>query len=219
MKVYDISVPMRMGMPVWPGDEQFMRSLTSSISEGDRANVSIIHCSSHTGTHVDAPFHFLQEGISLDMVDISRLVGTVQVLKMDCNDDITADDLEKARRDGRLSPETQRVLFKTKNSERRLMLDPEFHKDYAAVGASAAEWLVQNHFITVGVDYLSVERFHPETPQTHPILLGADIFVIEGLNMIEVPEGIYTLVCGALNIEGADGSPARVFLLPPFDRP
>ena len=217
VKVYDLSVTMRIGMPVWPGDEQFMYSSTSSIQEGDRANVSILHCSSHTGTHVDAPYHFLQHGKSLDQVDISSMVGFAQVLYVDCCRDITAADLESVRKNGRLLPETKRILFKTQNTDRRLMQKPEFHKDYVAVGESAAEWLVQNHYITVGVDYLSVERFHPEIPRTHPILLGANIFVIEGLNMADVPEGSYNLVCGALNIEGADGSPARVFLLPPYE--
>jgi arylformamidase len=213
LKVYDVSVQMHGDMVVWPGDPKFRRDLVSAITNGDRSNVSILSCSTHCGTHVDAPFHFLEDGATLDRVAPEQLVGFCRVVEVICDGDITRDHLEKALKDGDIREEDERLLFKTLNSSRNLMQSPEFHKDYCAIAPSAAEWIVHRKVKTVGVDYLSVERFHPEIPRTHPILLGNNVFVIEGLNLTQVPAGEYLLTCGAWNILGADGSPARVFLL------
>jgi arylformamidase len=213
LKVYDVSVPMHRDMVVWPGDPEFRFDLDSAITKGDRSNVSILSCSTHCGTHVDAPFHFLQDGATLDQIAPDHLVGCCRVVEVMCDGDITREHLEKALHNGDIREEDERLLFKTRNSSRNLMQSQEFHKDYCAVAPSAAEWLVQRKVKTVGVDYLSVERFHPEIPRTHPILLGNNVFVIEGLNLAQVPAGQYLLSCGAWNILGADGSPARVFLL------
>ena len=213
MKVYDVSVPMHGDMVVWPGDPEFRRDLDSAIMNGNRSNVSILSCSTHCGTHVDAPFHFLQDGATLDRIDLDQLIGFCRVVEVICDGDLTRDHLEKALKDGDIREDDERLLFKTRNSMRNLMQSPEFHTDYCAIDPSAAEWLVLRKVKTVGVDYLSVERFHPEIPRTHPILLGNNVFVIEGLNLMQVPAGKYLLSCGAWNILGADGSPARVFLI------
>ena len=213
MKIYDVSVPLHVGMVVWPGDPGFMLESISSIAEGQRANVSRISCSSHTGTHVDAPFHFIAQGRTLDLIELNQLAGAAVVVEISGDDDITAEDLDIAEAMGDLPKGTVRVLFKTSNTLRKLMRSAEFHRDYVAVSPGAARWLVERGYRTVGVDYLSVERFHPPEPETHPILLGADVFVIEGLDLADVPPGNYTLVCAPLKLVGGDGSPARVFLL------
>lgn len=213
VKVYDVSAPMHGGMVVWPGDPEFRRELDSAITEGARANVSSLSCSTHCGTHVDAPFHFVQDGATLDRIALDQLVGYCRVVEMICEGDITRVHLEHALKSGAIRDGDERLLFKTRNSVNKLMQLPVFHKDYCAIDPEAAEWLVQRQVKTVGVDYLSVERFHPEIPLTHPILLGNNVFVIEGLDLTCVSAGEYLLSCGAWNIIGADGSPARVFLI------
>ena len=216
MIIYDLSVVLRPGMPVWPGDISPARELRASTAKGDICNVSQITYSAHTGTHVDAPFHFIPDGKTMEQVDTARLVGPARVVEVAGEGDIGADTLDALAASGALPQGIERILFKTRNTARALMQEDSFHEDYIAIAPDGAEWLVRHGVKTVGVDYLSVETFGGEAPHTHWTLLGAEVFVIEGLNLRDVPAGDYTLVCGALKIEHGDGTPARVFLLPPY---
>ncbi|RMF40137.1 MAG: cyclase family protein [Anaerolineae bacterium] len=209
MRTYDISLTISPDLPVWPGDPRVNLQRVSTIASGADANVTHIAMSAHTGTHVDAPYHFLDDGSPVHELDLRMLMGRVFVLHLPDVDVITADILRNAE----IPPRTRRLLFRTRNSE--LWGTPhsaEFQENYVALSADAAEYLVARGVKVVGVDYLSVAPFHDTVP-THKILLRNGVIVIEGLNLSAVSEGRYTLYCLPLKLQGADGAPARAVLV------
>lgn len=207
MTLYDVSLPVRPGMPVWPGDPAVELERTGSIAEGDDANVSHLSCGVHTGTHIDAPLHFLEGGASADSLDLNRMIGPAQVVDLAAALLIDRQVLENAAiRDG----ET-RLLFKTSNSARWANPNAEFDKGYVAVDQSGAEWLAERKTELVGIDYLSIATWG-QTTGPHRVLLGAGIVVVEGLDLRQVPPGRYELICLPVKLVGSDGAPARVVL-------
>jgi arylformamidase len=210
VKVHDVSLALRPGMPTWPGEDGPAFTPLRRIARGDGANVSVVTFSNHTGTHVDPPSHFLEGGKPVDQLPVDALVGPCVVVTYDEDEHIGASWLEGAG----IEPGTERVLFKTRNSERWRSGEP-FAKEFIALDRSGAEWCVQRRLRLVGVDYLSVEPFgsgkigHP----VHVALLGAGVVIVEGLDLSGVAAGRYELVCGPLKLEGSDGAPARVFLI------
>jgi arylformamidase len=161
--------------------------------------------SAHSGTHVDAPRHFFDQGPGAEGLALEMLCGRARVIELTTRKAITADDL--AQRD--LS-EDVRVLIKTHNS--RLWGSPEFHRDFIGVAESGAKYLVEHGIKVVGVDYLSVEAFKTPGAPAHHVLLGGGTIVIEGLNLRDIEPGIYELLCLPLLVVGSDGAPARVVL-------
>jgi arylformamidase len=208
MKIYDISVPISGDMPVWPGDTAVNFKLTSEIDAGDNANVSHISLSAHTGTHVDAPFHFLPEGVTLDAISLNIMIGPAYVLDLPDIDLITADVLKNAE----FPQQIRRLIFKTRNSEIWARGEKEFQTDFVAVSPDGAQYLVERGIKMVGIDYLSIAPFQQSRP-THEILLKSGVFVLEGVNLSAVAPGQYTLYCLPLNLQGVDGAPARVILI------
>lgn len=210
MKVHDVSLTLRPGMPTWPNEDGPTVAPLKRIARGDSSNVSTISLGSHTGTHVDPPIHFLEGGATVDRLPVDALVGPCRVIAYDGDEHIAASWLERAG----IPAGTERLLFRTRNSAHWPAGDP-FDQGFIALDRSAAEWCVARKVRLVGVDYLSVEPFgsgkigHP----VHTALLGAGIVVIEGLDLSAVSAGEYLLACGALKIEGGDGAPARVFLI------
>ncbi len=202
----DITVPLRNGMVHWPGDAPFERRPTESIANGAEANVSEISGSAHSGTHVDAPVHYLPGAPGIDAIPITATVGRARV--------IAIRDPELIRR-GELEPHRiarhERVLFKTRNSADCWKTD-QFQKKFVHIPSDTARYLVECGVETVGVDYLSVGGFETDGAETHKILLGAGIWIIEGLNLEHVEPGEYELVCMPLKIVGSDGAPARAVL-------
>src|ERR1044071_6504256 len=205
MTIYDISVPIRPGMAVWPGDSGPRRTLRSSIADGGGANVSLIEMSAHTGTHLDAPYHFEPNGGTVEGLSVEAMVGPCQVVEIMGEGHITAERLD----DAGIRPETTRVLIKTRNTEAGLMHNDRFFVDFAAVTPDGAEWIVQRGIKLIGVDYLSVEPFQSPGAHTHHTLLRAAVIPLEGCDLTDVPPGDYTLVCAPLKLEGSDGAPAR----------
>ncbi len=205
MKLIDVSVPLDPSLPSYPGNTPFTLEPIQRIAKGDHANLSSVHMSVHSGTHVDAPCHFFEGAPGTESLPLEMLVGRTRVVELTSRRGIEADDL--APLDLR---EDVRVLFKTPNS--RLWGDPEFHKDYVGVTESGARFLVDHGIKVVGVDYLSVEVFKTPGAPAHHILLGGGTIVIEGLNLREVEPGMYDMVCLPLRIVGSDGAPARVVL-------
>ena len=208
MKTYDISLPITPDMPVWPGDPAVSVQRVSKIEDGDGANVTHVSMSAHTGTHVDAPFHFLEGGKTLDDVPLNLMMGRAYVLHLPDIDLITADVLTQAD----IPPRTRRVLFKTRNSDYWARGEKEFQTDFVALSADGAEYLVDRGVKLVGIDYLSIAPYEASKP-THEILLKADILILEGLNLSEVSQGRYTFYCLPLNLQGVDGAPARAILV------
>ncbi len=208
MKTYDITVPISSALPVWPGDPAVSVERVAKIEAGANANVSQLAMSAHTGTHVDAPYHFLAEGDSLEKVPLSLMMGRAYVLDLPDVDLITAEVLENAD----LPPRTRRILFKTRNSDFWARGEKEFQTDFVALSDDGAQYLVERGVKLVGIDYLSIAPFKNSRP-THEILLKAGVLILEGLNLSGVSQGRYTLYCLPLNLQGVDGAPARAVLM------
>jgi arylformamidase len=206
--IFDVTVPGREGMPQWEGEEVY-RSEPMLSTPDDDVNVTLVTITSHTGTHVDAPRHFIHDGKSLDDFPLDDWIGPAVVVDFAALDrDITADDLKSAG----IPAGTTRLVLKTRNSNLWQTHPETFVEDYIALAPSGAEWLVERQVRLVANDYLSIGSVGPEGVETHLILLHNDILVVEGLNLSNVPAGAYELLCFPLRLSGGDGAPARVAL-------
>jgi arylformamidase len=207
MRIYDVSVPLKEGMATYGGTEPGpVLNYHSLMSKGDSANVSELSLGSHTGTHVDSPHHFLDNGIGVDRMPVEHMVGPCYVAEFPGEGHITPEMLEAAG----IPPTTTRLLAKTTNG--RFCNDEAFHPEFVGFDDSAADWLAER-FVLVGIDYMSIERFHSPTHAVHHALLSKGAAIVEGLDLRQVPPGEYFLVCAPVNVVGADGAPARVYLL------
>ena len=205
-KLYDVTVPIRAGMPVYEGDPDVRIERISSIAEGATANVSRLDFGAHTGTHIDAPVHFRDGTPGIDALSLDVLIGLAQVVDATHVDaHIDANALASlAIADG-----AERVLLKTKNS--RLWERATFSRDFIALAESGASALTGRGVRLVGIDYLSIAP--PDDPApVHHLLLDAGIVIVEGLDLRGITSGMYELICLPLRIVGADGAPARVVL-------
>lgn len=209
MTIYDISITISPDMPVWPGDPAVVLTQTHSIDQGENANVSRLDFGVHTGTHVDAPHHFLNDHRTVESLPLDVLVGPCTVLQLDdAVAAITADVLERAA----VPADVSRLLFRTRNSGIWARGIQQFQTDFVGVERDGAEWLVQRGIKLVGVDYLSVAPYKKSRP-THETLLKAGVVVVEGLDLSKVGQGPYDLYCLPLKIANADGAPARAVLV------
>ena len=209
MQIYDISVEINPSLPIWPGDPPFDLERVSKIEDGANANVSRVTMGVHTGTHIDAPFHFLREGSTVERVALEKLVGPAQVISVPEEAEvIDSGVLERLS----LAEGATRLLLKTRNS--RFWEEPQsvFHTDFVGVSADGAEYLVARGVQLVGIDYLSIAPYKKSRP-THEILLRNGTVIVEGLNLSAVPAGEYNLYCMPLKLAGSDGGPARVILV------
>ena len=210
MRIYDISVPISARTPTYPGDPGIQIRQWASLKKGDSANITTIYFGAHTGTHIDAPAHFIAGGNKLESLSLDTLLGQVHVIElpgevMEITEGHIANNCPIGAR---------RVLFKTRNSSFWQDETGKFRTDYTYISPQAAKRLVANGTQVVGIDYLSVEQFHSETFETHQILLSNGVVVIEGLDLRQVAAGVYELICLPLRIAdgSGDGAPARVVL-------
>lgn len=204
-RIYDVTVPLSARVPVFPGDPRFEMSFAHRMDEGKPYNVARMTLGVHSGTHIDAPYHFLKDGATVEHLPLDVLIGPALVALVDAPRAIRRADVEALRLNGRA-----RVLFKTRNGD--AIRRPEFREDFVYLDPGAAEALVEAGVRLVGIDYLSVEQFGSPDFATHHVLLGAGTVVVEGLDLVDVPPGEYEVTCLPLPIVGADGSPARVVL-------
>lgn len=206
MKIYDISSPIFEGMPVYknkPEKQPKIMSVTNGHVTESRLELDV-----HSGTHIDAPLHMVNDGETFETIPLEDLVGQVKVLDfMHIEDGITREDLEKFN-----LQENDFVLFKTKNS-----LDEDFNPEFIYLKESGANYLAELKVRGVGIDALGVERSQPNHP-THKALFGANIIVIEGLRLSEVVAGSYFMVAAPLKLIGTDAAPARVILIDEYLR-
>ena len=209
MKIFDISIAIHPKLPVWPGDPQVVLERYRQLSKGDVSNDSRMACSVHSGTHVDAPAHFIEDGLTVEQLALDILVGTATLVEFPEIDIITPDLLEIQK----LPPQTERLLLKTKNSDLWTDPDHEFNPDFVALSAESASWMVNKGIKLVGIDYLSIQMFKDAEPLTHRILLEAGIIILEGLNLRAVEPGVYQLICLPLKLAGSEGAPARAVLI------
>lgn len=211
MPFYDISVPIRVEMPVYDGDPSVKIEPWSAFAKGDSSNVSVLHFGAHTGTHVDAPAHFIEGAAKIDSLPMESLIGPARVIRVpDELMEITPEFLATCDLKG-----VERLVFHTRNSG--FWTESGFRKDFTALTPEGAETLVGLGIKLVGNDYLSIEKFRSGHHRTHLTLLRAGIVIVEGLNLSGVPAGDYELICLPLKIaDGAgDGAPARVVLRAP----
>ncbi len=209
MKYFDITLTISPQMAVWPGDPKVSLGRASKIEEGANANVSRMDMGVHTGTHVDAPYHFLQDGTTVETLPLEVLIGPVQVVELP--DEVAVVDaavLEKVH----FSEGITKILFKTRNSKFWSEIEPIFHTEFVGILPDAARILVDRGFQLVGMDYLSVAPYKKSRP-THEVFLRAKVILVEGVNLAEVPAGIYQLICLPMKLGGSDGAPARIVLV------
>jgi len=206
MPIYDVTVPIRAGMPIYEGDPSVDIESWSALAKGNSANVSFLHFGAHTGTHVDAPAHFIEGARKIDSLSLEALIGPARVIRVpDELNEIDSNFLAGC------DLNSERILFHTRNSS---FWNEGFRKDFTHLLPEAAEKLVELGVILVGTDYLSIEKFHSGHHRTHLTLLSQSVIIVEGLNLSDVPEGDYELICLPLRIAGGagDGAPARVVL-------
>ena len=206
-RIYDISVPVRTGGVVYPGNPEIRITLTSAVARGDSANVSQIVMGSHTATHVDSSRHFFDDAQPVDQIPLERLIGPARLVVI--GDDVRAVGEKELRAAG--IEGQKRVLIRTRNSG--LLEQKRFFPDYTYIAPDAAQYLVDIGVELVGVDYLSIEQFHSGHHKTHRTLLARDVVIVEGLALSEPPAGDYQLICLPLRLEGLDGAPARAVLI------
>ncbi|REJ77499.1 MAG: cyclase family protein [Acidobacteria bacterium] len=208
MKIFDVSVPISSTTPVYEGDPQVDVSIKMSLEKGDIANVSGICLGVHTGTHVDAPNHFIEGTKRVVDLDLATLIGPCTVVEVPS--EVMAIDAGLASS----FPDAERLLIKSRNSEFWSDLSQGFRKDFTYIEPDAAKVLVNRGVKLVGIDYLSVEAFDAESPDTHITLLEKEVIILEGLDLRQVEPGQYELVCLPMKFaDGAgDGAPARTVL-------
>lgn len=207
MNIHDISWPISATMTSYK--DQYPITLTTLKEfEKDQVRLSSIDCSNHSGTHVDAPSHFLKDGITIDQMSLSSLCG--QAVVLDCTnieEKITATGL--LTHEEKIKPNIF-VLFKTKNSF--LKPDAPFDFNFVYLEKSAAEFLASKKIKGTGFDYLGIER-EQKNHETHTILMGNNIIIVEGLRLADIKPGAYQFCAIPLLITGSDGAPARAFLI------
>ncbi len=204
-KLLDVSVPLKQGLPTYPQSPEFELQPIKRIADGASANVSRLVLGTHTGTHVDAPKHFIDDGAGVDRLPLDLLIGRARVVDINKRGPISAADLEAAG-----LREDLRVLFRTPNSA--LWNSDVFHEDYAHLTEGGARYLVEQGVKVVGIDYLSIEQFNKPGAPAHRALLANDVIIIEGLNLADAEPGMYEMYCLPLLVTGGDGAPARVVL-------
>jgi arylformamidase len=208
MRLLDVTVAVSESVPIYEGDPRVRIESVSTISSGEAANVSCLSLGAHTGTHVDAPNHFIDGTRRVEDLDIDKLVGSCRV--------VAVDDSVMAIEPSHIPDLTgiERLLFKTRNSA--FWNEPEkgFRTDFTFITPEAAVVLAGTGLKLVGIDYLSVEKFGSEDFAAHKALLEKEIVILEGVDLRAVAPGDYELFCLPLKYVGGtgDGAPARTIL-------
>lgn len=203
---FDITVPLRTGMPIWPSSPGYSLETTETYEQGDVVRNSILTTDVHCGSHVDAPAHFLREGIPVDELPLDAFLGEAVVVDVGEVDEVTPDVLE----DCQIERGTERLLLKTPNSG-WLLSDESFRRDFTALTPDASDWIVERGVRLVGIDYLSIELFDGDH-ETHRRLMQEDVVILEGLDLSRVTPGRYELICLPMKLLGAEGAPVRAVL-------
>ncbi len=208
-EIIDVTVTISPSLPTWPGDPSVVLERMDKIDDGANANVSHLDISVHTGTHVDAPFHFIPGGETVENLVLETLIGPAQVI----NVEVTGDVIDRSHLENAgILPGVTRLLLRTRNSEYWNQIDNGFQTGFAGLNVAASQYLLELGIKLIGIDYLSIAPFSNGRP-THEVLLGANVVIIEGLDLRKAQPGTYTLLCMPLKLANTDGAPARVVLL------
>jgi arylformamidase len=208
MPIYDISVPLSAELPVYPGDPLIEISDSLMLAKGDPANVSSLNFGAHTGTHVDAPAHFIEGAKKVESLALDVLIGEAEVVEVPNDTRVIGEEFVKTK--------SKRILFKTRNSTSFWGGDfkADFKTNFTHLDLTAARKLIENGVKLVGIDYLSIEQFGSKDHEVHRALLSHEVIILEGLNLTDVPPGKYELICLPLRLRSnlGDGAPARAVL-------
>jgi len=206
--IYDVSVQLSNHVPVWPSGPPIRLEPTPHLSRDKSYTVheTLIQISSHMGTHIDAPYHFVENGKRLHEIPLERLVGKATVFEIPGVRSIGERELRPLKWDG-----VERVLFKTENSKH--WQDGSFYEQFVYLEPEGAQFLIERGVQLVGIDYLSIEKYKAEKHRTHFALLEKDVVIIEGLDLSRVGPGEYSMVALPLNLLDTDGGPTRVILM------
>ena len=210
MPIYDVTVPVSNELPTWPSDPGVEITDYRSFAAGDGVNVSMLNLGAHTGTHVDAPAHFIEGAAKVESLPLDALIGDALVIELPED----ARVIDEAFVQKHYVAGSERVLFKTSNSAFWSEANPQFHTDFTYLDLPAAKWLVERGIKLVGIDYLSIEKYASEKHETHLALLSHGVVILEGLNLTGIVAGKYELICLPLRLRSnkGDGAPARVVL-------
>jgi arylformamidase len=203
----DVSVTLKSGMLQWPGDPPVVIKRVRDMDRGDTVNLSRITMGVHSGTHVDAPVHFLKGASGIDRIPFHPLIGEARVIAIAANESIREEDLADQNIE-----KGERILLRTRNSLEQILRKDAFEEEFIFLEEDAVLFLAARGIVALGVDYLSVGGYRKNGPAVHRALLGAGIFIIEGLDLAGVLPGRYEMICLPLKILDADGAPARVIL-------
>ena len=210
MPIYDVTVPLSNELPTYPGDPGIEIGEWRALAKGDSANVSVVSFGAHTGTHVDAPAHFIEGASKVESMPLDVLIG--EALVVEVPQDVLV--IDEAFVTANVAPGTTRVLFKTRNSAFWEETPPQFHSDFTHLNLGAATRLRDQGAKLIGIDYLSIERFKSGTHEVHLALLSQGVVILEGLRLGEVPAGKFELICLPMRLHSnlGDGAPARAVL-------
>jgi arylformamidase len=203
----DISLTVKSNMMHWPGDPPVSIKRVRDMDSGDSVNLSKITMGVHSGTHVDAPMHFIKGGKGVDRILFDSLMGGARIIEIASNDAIGKRELARQRiRRG------ERILLRTRNSVKKIFNRDKFTQEFVHLDRSAADFLSARGIKTLGVDYLSVGGYKKDGHDVHRTLLGAGVLLIEGLDLSAVRPGSYDMICLPMKILDSDGAPARVIV-------
>jgi arylformamidase len=208
MNIIDISIPLNSKLPTWPDGYGLKISKLLEINENSEVNVSRLDLDVHCGTHIDSPLHFVKDGKTTNEINLDRLIGEVLVVEFGEEISIITPEILEAKL---INKNVKRILLKTSNSHKKLWDLDKFDKDFCAISSEAANWLYLNNIDLIGIDYCSIQKFY-DSNDTHKILLKNNIIILEGLDLRNVQEGLYNLICLPLSVEGIEGVPVRAIL-------
>lgn len=206
MKIIDISVSIDKNIPVWPTASKPQYQQNLSLKKGHSANDSTLHMNLHTGTHIDAPSHFIKNGKTVDSLDPKIFIGPVFVAHFPKAKEIGVEELKKLK----TPKNTERILFKTSNSA-LWGGTSKFNKNYVGITTGGAKWLTKNNFKLIGVDYLSIAKYD-DAVKVHCILLGKGVVLLEGIDLSKVKSGVYNLMCLPIKLANLEAAPVRAIL-------
>lgn len=208
-KIYDISVLLGEESITFPGDPDYCREDILTIEDSGICNLSGLSFSAHAGTHIDAPSHFVKDGKTIDQYAAKEFILPAIVIDVESPSAIYPAELEKAD-----IQSGDAVLFRTQNSLTGRCRNGVYSKNYVYLSPEAATYCVEKNAALVGIDYITIEQHGNDAFPSHHIVLSKEIFILEGINLLDVPPGRYTLICLPLRIKNCEASPVRAILIP-----
>lgn len=192
----------------YPTDTPFSRNVICSMDKGQRCNLSDLHMSAHSGTHIDTPCHFINNGKTIDELSLENFIIPATVVDIKDIESIKTEEFKKIS----FNP-NEAILFKTNNSKSGIITNGIFDKNFVYLAKESADLIVEKKIKLVGIDYITIDKYGDENPTCHEKLLSNDIIILESINLKDVAEGKYTLICLPLKIKGGEGSPVRAVLV------